>query len=637
MTHRGVELKLFGSLVLIQAGSEIQLKSAGARALLSLLALHPDRREVRSQLAAFLWENAEEIPARRSLRQTLHLLKQAIGARPRILEADRDSVTLIGAVHTDKDRVLNAISRGDISGVFNRGAMHPQRLLSGEPHRGELFDTWLALQRQNYESDLKRALQRQLANTETRISLDAAEALLELDPSDEMAARHLMAGYHSANQSTRALDVYARLWSHLDDLYDTEPDAETQALVAKIKTSGPLSGTLVPKPEPDTMLRIAIPPPHSVGDSVVDGVALLMRAEVTATLMRFRTFRVLDRNHVANEPADYVFDLSVGIVSGELVLLAVLTSEATGEVIWSDRWQGLGENWLATQAIVVNKLASTLSLQISRARMRDLPKSGFRARAFDAWLEGNLELDKFSLDGVTKAETCFRKVIDLAPNSSFGYSSLARLMNGKHLMLPGHWRRDKDHNESLDHAIKAIELDPLDSRAHLHRAWALCLLGEHGKAATGFHVARECNPNDPWTMLSSALGAAFGGDRQLAKDLSDRVVTNGWTTEPFQWGFHASIRFLGGDYESCVTASEACGTGIINVPAWKAAAEWHLDRHESARASWNQFADLARVRWIDGNTPSAAVLRDWVLSLFPLATARQTERLASGLSGAADL
>lgn len=637
MTNRRVDLKLFGSVALSLAGTNIPLKSAAARTLLALLALHPDRREARSQLAAFLWEYAESFSARRSLRQTLHILKQVLTARSDIIHADRDSVALIGEVRTDMDGVLEKIAVGDIRSTFIGGAMLPQRLLSAEPYRGELFDSWLSLQRQHYETELRQALRRQLANADSQISVDAADAMLQLDPSDEIAARHLMTGFHHAGQSNRALDVYAKLWSHLDDVYDTEPSAETQALVADIKTAGPLTHPAAPKPEPDSMLRIAVCPPNSVGDAIVDSVARLVRAEITATLMRFRTFRILDGNHVTDEPTDYVLDLSVGIISEELVLLAVLTSAATGEVIWNDRWKGLEENWLATQAVVVSNLASALSLQISRARIGDLPKSGFRARAFDAWLEGNLELDKFNLEGVTKADECFRRVIALAPNASLGYSSLSRLMNGKHLMLPGHWRSHSDHNESLQNATKAIELDPLDCRAHLHRAWALCLLGEHGKAATGFRVARECNPNDPWTMLSSALGAAFGGDLELARDLSDRVTENGWTTEPFQWGFHAPIRFLCGDYEGCVTTSAVCGTAIMNVPAWRAAAEWQLAWEESARSSWEVFADLTRARWIDGETPSTTVLRDWFLSLFPLADHRQTEFLRTGLSGAAGL
>ncbi|GGH37972.1 DNA-binding transcriptional activator of the SARP family [Cribrihabitans marinus] len=636
MTQVGFRLQVLGPVRLFRGGVEITPRSAAARILLAYLALSTGGREDRQRLATLLWENSDEGAARHNLRQTLHKVGQASGSRWPVLTADRGTVALAGQVRSDLYDVLREMESGQVPEALQSGAALPDRLLGAEPHRGELFETWLKLQRQSYLTRLQAALDTCLAGSDEAVGLNAAETMLAIEPADERAARHLMEHHYHAGRTARALDVYARLWTHLDETYDTEPDGETQALVVAIKTAAPLRPAPQPARQRDVALRIALGRTVAVGDATVDSVARLVRAEMAATLMRFRTFRVVDRDYSA-DAADYVLDLSVGMVSGELLLLAVLTAEDTGTVSWSDRWQGLGENWLATQATVISRIAAALSLGVSRERLRHLSRVDFGSRAFDAWLQGNMQLDRFDAQGLTRADQCFRRVIDLAPDASIGYSSLARLKNGQHLMLPGHVRRDEEHISARDLATRAIALDPLDTRAHLHRAWAHCLLGEHAKAATGFHIARECNPNDPWTMLSSALGAAFGGDLDLATDLSRQVVASGWTTEPFQWGFHAPIRFLAGDMEGCIAACEACGTAIVNVPGWQAAALWHQARPAEAQAAWSEFAHLARQRWIWDDVPDDAALAAWFRSLFPLADPDQRARLGSLLKGAAGL
>ena len=218
-----------------------------------------------------------------------------------------------------------------------------------------------------------------------------------------------------------------------------------------------------------------------------------------------------------------------------------------------------------------------------------------------------------------------------------GYSSLARMKNSRHLMTPGLFRDTRTHLESKALATQAVTLDPRDSRAHLHRGWASCLLGEYDQASASFALARECNPNDPWTTLSSGLGAAFSDDLELAQHLSQRVIDAGWTTAPFQWGFHAPIRFLAGQLEACVRACETCSDAIINIPGWRAAALWHLGREQDARLAWGEFEALARPAWIDGTRPDTKQMRDWLLSCFPISNAAAMSFFAEGVNGAAGL
>lgn len=626
-------LRLFGSFEADLGGRDLPLGSATQRSVLAYLALTPDRREDRGRLAAMIWEASDDSRARQNLRQALHSLGRLFGAWDG-LRADRTAVALDpGRVATDLGHVLTEVAAGRVPDGLLSGARLPEWLLSAEAPRGEMFDSWLRLRRRDYENRLRDGLTLLLDRGDPATARRAAEALCVLDPADERAVRHLIRDHHARGQTARALDLYEALWTHLGDEYDTEPGAETQALIARVKTDAPAPA---PTPPARNRLRIVLAPAQTGGGTQAEGVARLFRADLMATLLRFRGFEVADAD-VTGEPGDYALDLTVGVNGEELLLLAVLTRRSDGVVIWSDRRTGLTRNWLGLQAGMVGQVASALSIYVSRARLQEIGRPEFGARAFDDWLLGNMELDRFRKEGWDAAAAAFRRVIDKAPDASMGYSSLARLNNGRHLMQPGLFRDDATHRESKELASQAVALDPLDALAHLHRAWACCLLGEYDQASAGFAMARACNANDPWVVLSSALGAAFSGEGELAQALSERAIAEGWTTQAFQWGFHTPIRFLSADYEGCVAAADEGATAIINLPAWKAAALWHLGREDEARTSWSTFADLARAGWTGRDPPDPERICAWFLSCFPVRRPEARRQMTEGASGAAGL
>jgi DNA-binding SARP family transcriptional activator len=630
-----LHLKLFGAVRLWRGEQNIHLGSGSARCVLAYLALSPGQEEDRGRLAATLWDGSDDVHARQNLRQTLHVIGNTFGRHWTVIAADRFKVWLEAKVTTDADQVLTELGAGRVPQVLLDGNAVPDRLLDGEAPREELFQSWLRLRRDAYEARVRDLLRQILEGADSEAADRAAEALLIIDLADECAVRHLMRSYYASGQTARALATYERLWRHLEADYDSEPDPETQALIVEIKTNSVPMLTQGARGRKDR-LRIGLAANVPTGDLQMDSVARLFRAELVATMVRFRAFELVDKA-VTDGRVDYVLTLSAGMDEREVVLVTMLHRESDGVVLWTDRWQEFSSSWLATQAAVVSRLASSLSLEVSREHLAMITRADFSETAFDAWLLGNMHLDEFRTRGWQAAEACFQRVVELAPDSSMGYSSLARMKNSRHLMTPGLFRETKTHLDSKALATRAATLDPRDSRAHLHRGWASCLLGEYDQASASFALARDCNPNDPWTMLSSGLGAAFSDDQDLALALSQRVIDEGWTTMPFQWGFHAPIRFLAGDFEGCVTACNSCGDAIMNIPGWHAAALWHLGRAKDARKAWEEFEALARPEWIDVTAPSRRQMRDWLLSCFPIRSETKMSLLSEGVSGAAGL
>src|ERR1700731_742578 len=72
----------------------IAVRSRKARALLAYLAMQPDYRGTREELATLLWGDGPDQQARHSLRQCLIALRQDLGLASDILALDREAIWL---------------------------------------------------------------------------------------------------------------------------------------------------------------------------------------------------------------------------------------------------------------------------------------------------------------------------------------------------------------------------------------------------------------------------------------------------------------------------------------------------------------------------------------------------------------
>ena len=364
-------------------------------------------------------------------------------------------------------------------------------------------------------------------------------------------------------------------------------------------------------------------------------VGELFRTELISRMVSFREIDVIDASNRTAE-TEYRLQLTMVPAGEQIALIATLTRAADGIVIWSERFGHVVHHWWEYQADLASRLATACSLTLSRARLSEIRSLSTVQGSINNWLMGQKLLDSFRAEDWDAAADCFRKAIDLDPGYSMAYSSLSQVHNIRHLVHPGITKQRNDLLESKALANSAIALDPTDSRAHLCRAWASLLLGEQSQAAASFAISRQCNANDPWTVMSSALGAAFSGDNLLAQQLSSRFLGKGWTGNLWLWGYYGNIRFLAGDDEGCIAAIDNAGDSIMNLPAWKAAALWHLGDHAAAAEAWRSFETAARKRWAGAEEPTTERICAWFLACFPIRMRDARERLADGASQAAN-
>jgi hypothetical protein len=147
-------------------------------------------------------------------------------------------------------------------------------------------------------------------------------------------------------------------------------------------------------------------------------------------------------------------------------------------------------------------------------------------------------------------------------------------------------------------------------------------------------MAYDLNENDPWTIISSSLGLAFCGHRELAAQRADLALQLGLCLEPRHWGYQAVIRFLCEDYQGCVAAADQAQDAIYNFAAWRAAALTQLGQHERARTEWGRFVDMVSGDWHGDGPPDHDAITRWLLQGFPIKSAADWERLRDGILAA---
>jgi len=228
-----------------------------ALALLAYLAvegsLHP-----RDRLVALLWPAADERAGRAALRNTLSVLRHALGEPLEAAEGAAGTGGVLraasAALGVDADRLdldVAALAAADVLARHDHAAEAPglgARLeRAAARYRGPFldgldlpdapaFEAWALVRRARCLHHLVRVLGRLAALREAAEDLpgaiEALERLVACAPDEEGAWRRLIAAQRAGGDRAAARAAYARCRAALAEL-GTEPDAETAALIAE--------------------------------------------------------------------------------------------------------------------------------------------------------------------------------------------------------------------------------------------------------------------------------------------------------------------------------------------------------------------------------------------------------------------
>jgi DNA-binding SARP family transcriptional activator/tetratricopeptide (TPR) repeat protein len=667
-----LSVSLVGRLTMRFKGRLIELRTQKAGAVLSYLALTEAKHESRERLVGLLWSRSDEEKARASLRQVVRELRTAFeDAGCSGFVAGRLSIHLDAEkIEVDVESIIRAAENGNVHSLLLDTPRLGERILEGMDDLDPSFRVWVLAKRQTIHDRLMRSLGAGLvaddvaAGAKNRI----ATAIVNLDPTHEEACCHLMRTRAEEGDVAGALRIYKALWDLLDRDYGMEPSPATEELVARIKLgaferplsdagtrSGPDKRALrvingsVEQTVPLMAAQIKAPAkmrlvlqPFSMHGVDNDHVHLVQgfKQHLAASLVRFREWSVVDRVASVPPPAQdpapqYCIEATAYQAGSEINMVMVLKDDIAGIYVWSESFRLGLNNWFETQQRIIRRIAMSLNVQLSAERlMRLAGEPDVSLDAHDRWLRGQSLHFKYDAESWQRAVAIFHDAIRENPTFSPCYSSLVQMNNIEHFVHPGLFRDLGKAKATLELAKRAVQLDPVDSRAHLCCGWSYVMALREAEATPHMDLACELNDNDPWTLLSSAACCVFCGSIDQARLRAEQSLALSSAPSYLGWGYHGIIRVLCGEYAGALDAIDRAEGVIKTLPAWRAAALFHLGLSDMAREEAQRFLNGIRSFWVASSAPTDEAVVRWALQAHPISVSTRWEVLRDGLRGA---
>ncbi len=234
---------------------KLERKTAGLLAFLTL-----EGGTTRSRLAGLLWPDSLESTARNNLSQVARRLREGAGIA--VLTGD-DRLSLSPELSIDASKLeLEAFAGNDQTVLRFQG-----ELLEGLDYDDcPEFQDWLLIKRESFLA-LRRDAHLRLSQAaefagQSRVALEHANQVLELDPVSEVAHRHVMRLHYQNGDRGAALNAFERCKQVLEQELGVPPLPETLALAKAISQGTTVEQAVVTRLEiPLTVLR----PPVLIG------------------------------------------------------------------------------------------------------------------------------------------------------------------------------------------------------------------------------------------------------------------------------------------------------------------------------------------------------------------------------------
>ena len=335
------------------------------------------------------------------------------------------------------------------------------------------------------------------------------------------------------------------------------------ALVALVIAGGWALRSRGPPPSGKPSLA-AMPFVNVSGDSISGQLARGVTTDIATDFSRLRDIDViadsvtaslnrpdLDARKVASDlKVQYVLTGAVQRDSDLVQVSAQVTDGATGESIWSNRWQGRAAgDLLGLQADVADGVASTLGSRnffVMRAIDAAKAKAPEARTAYDLYALGYADYLKGTVDGFADAKRDFDAAIAKDPRLSFIYVQRGWAALLYAMVSGGDFAAALTEMEP--YVRKAIEVDPLDAEPHVALAANRAMVGDFAQSEAEVERGLRLNPSSSDIMMKSALSLAYLGQPERGAELCDRAFR--LNTMPVVWyAIHCfESYFLAGRY-----------------------------------------------------------------------------------------
>ena len=586
---------MLGTLHLTDAaGHEVKglLTRSHRLALLAYLAASTPRRfHRRDSLLALFWPEIDQEHARAALRQALHVLRSALGGEVVVTRGDEEVGLDFARLWCDVVAFEEAVAAGQLGAALDcyQGDLLDGFFISGA---GE-FERWLDRERARLRAVVSGAARTLVEQCEAAGDIAAAaqwaRRATRLAPHDEDVVRQFVTLLDRLGDRAGAVAAYDEFAHGLRVDLETDPSAETNALIAAVRdrqTAAPVtlssrrfgtatrrgrrwgsvvaavvvagllvssaanrSGALLSGHVSGRVQSLAVLPFTNLSaDTLHAWYADGLTEALSTDLGRIRSLRVIARGSVmpfretSKSPQDIGRELQVdGVVegdvqqSGDRVRVDVrLIDAATGYQLWADRFEEpVGQRFVLEDRVAHGILAGLrLPLHLAAPPTKD------RA-AYDAYLHAELRLWRENREDDSVAISWLEQAVALDPDFAAAQAELAWAYNMRANQFAP-WDTGAATRAGLA-AEKALRLDPDLAEAHFARGALLSSVAGRlapGPAIQEYRRALQLNPN--LARAHQNLGVIY-----LHRGLLDKAVAEFRATLAIDPANYGATRRLG--------------------------------------------------------------------------------------------
>ena len=255
---------------------------------------------------------------------------------------------------------------------------------------------------------------------------------------------------------------------------------------------------------------VAVLPFRLIGaDAQQTAIAEAIPSELIATLSRLRWIKVIARGSSfrfgdANADLDevrrkvgatYALTGVVELLDQRVTVIVELSDTRSGNVVWSDSFQGGLDDVHGMRARVARDVVTALELRVPLNEADRLALAP--TENLDAWGHYHLgvrHMYRYNRTDNLVAEAHFKRAVALDPNFARANAGLSYTEFQNFFQQFGH---DPEHHKSLalNFAEKSVDLDPLDPFCNLILGRAKCLFGEVDDCLGWITRSIDLNPN----------------------------------------------------------------------------------------------------------------------------------------------
>jgi TolB-like protein/class 3 adenylate cyclase/Flp pilus assembly protein TadD len=379
------------------------------------------------------------------------------------------------------------------------------------------------------------------------------------------------------------------------------------------------------------------------GDEATGRLANGLTEDIITDLARFPEFRVVARNSTAayeGKAADprevgaalhvgYVIEGSIQREADRVRITAQLIDTATGQHLWSNRWDRPNEDIFAVQTEiaeqVTNRLGGGAGLIQEAGRIAAHRKRPENLSAYEYYLLGTEKLEQITKADIEEAIKLLARAVELDPGLARAW---VELWHSHSLLASFGVNPESERKAAADAAERAVRLDPSDAEAHAVLGMSFGQKGDIARAKAELDTALRLAPGSAEILTFYAGWASTFGEPERGAEMVDQVIRLDpiypmWTSGPFSYAY-----FMVGRYADALEMLERLTPDNYDKWRWvvRSSSLAGLGRIEEAKASVKEalkrHPDLTVEGMVNEPGTSAAKRRRFIetmpLAGFPL-------------------